>query len=149
MQLGARHSLRNGSYSTVRFGRAAHQLHPHQQTFATTIKSLFLVSSTSACIAASFGVATLLSIELRQVVDQLGDNGMVGTERFLRDRERPSEERFGFGVAPLRLIERAQIVERLRSAWAIGTEHFFLYRPRPPVQRLGVSELTLGLINDG
>jgi hypothetical protein len=39
MQLGARHSLRNGSYSTVRFGRAAHQLHPHQQTFATTIKS--------------------------------------------------------------------------------------------------------------
>ena len=28
-----------GSDSAVRFGRAARQLHPHQQTFATTLKS--------------------------------------------------------------------------------------------------------------
>jgi hypothetical protein len=37
-----RPSARNvhfGSDSAVRFGRAARQLHPHQQTFATTIKS--------------------------------------------------------------------------------------------------------------
>ena len=36
MQLGARHSLRNGSYSAVRFGRAAHQLHPQHLTRAAS-----------------------------------------------------------------------------------------------------------------
>ncbi len=34
--------VRNGSDCPVRFGRAARQLHPHQQTFATTIKWLHL-----------------------------------------------------------------------------------------------------------
>src|SRR5258706_4472241 len=36
MQLGARHSLRNGSYCAVRFGRAAHQLHPQHLTRAAS-----------------------------------------------------------------------------------------------------------------
>src|SRR5215469_5995971 len=34
-----RPSDRSGSDSAVRFGRAARQLHPHQQTFAMTIKT--------------------------------------------------------------------------------------------------------------
>src|SRR5215472_1430928 len=34
-----RNQDRYGSDSVVRFGRAARQLHPHQQTFATTMKS--------------------------------------------------------------------------------------------------------------
>jgi hypothetical protein len=35
------HNFRNGSGSPVHFGRAAHQLHLHQQIFATTIKSAY------------------------------------------------------------------------------------------------------------
>ena len=49
---------------------------------------------------------------------------MIGTERFLADRQRPLVERLGVGVATLSVVEHSQVVQRLSDIGMIGTERF-------------------------
>ena len=51
------------------------------------------------------GIATLVVVKRRQIVQRCRDIGMIGTERLFPDRQRALVERLGFGVATLRLCK--------------------------------------------
>ena len=68
---------------------------------------------------------------------------MIGTERFLPDRQRPLVERLGVGIATLGLVKLRQIVQRRSDIGMIGTERFLADRQRSLVERLGVGVATL------
>ena len=66
------------------------------------------------------GVAALVLVQLRQIVQAVATSGMVGTERLLVDRQRALVERLGLGVAALVAVEHSQIVQRLRDIGMVG-----------------------------
>ena len=57
------------------------------------------------------GVAALLLVQRRQIVQGLPDIGMTWRQRLFAHRQRPLEQRFGIGIALLPLIQRRQIVQ--------------------------------------
>ena len=107
-------------------------------------RALSLGSPAIACRAARRRRSDLgFAVKHRQIVQRLSDIGMIGTERFLSDRQRSLVERLGVGVATLVIVKHRQIVQRRSDIGMIGTERFLSDRQRPLEERLGVGIATL------
>ena len=51
------------------------------------------------------GIAALVVVKHRQIVQRLRDIGMIGTKRLFSDRQRALVERLGVGIATLLLVK--------------------------------------------
>ena len=91
------------------------------------------------------GIAPLLVVQERKIVQRRCDIGMIGTERFFAYRQRALVQRLGIGIATLVVVENRKIVQRQRNIGMIGTERFLANRQRALVQRLGIGIATLVL----
>ena len=100
-------------------------------------------------LGVSAGVATLVIVKKRQIVQRLSDIGMIGAERFLSDRQRALVERLGVGVATLASVKPRQIVQRRGDYGIFGTESFLSDRQRSLVERLGIGVATLFFVAFG
>ena len=74
----------------------------------------------------SVGIAVLLAVEIRQVVQYLSDLGMIGTECLLGDRQGPFIEKLGVCVTAFALMQPGQIVQQLGDLRVIAAERLFL-----------------------
>ena len=63
---------------------------------------------------------------------------MIGTKRFLADRQRALVQWLGVSVAVQLVVEHSQVVQRNRNVRMIGTKRLLLDRQRALIQRLGV-----------
>ena len=68
------------------------------------------------------GIAALLPVEHREVVETGGDIRMLGTERLLADGEGAFVQRLGLGIAALRLVERREVIETGGDIRMLGAE---------------------------
>jgi hypothetical protein len=68
---------------------------------------------------------------------------MLGTARFLIDRQRSLIQRLGVRVATLLLVQRREIVQRFRKIGMLGTERFLPDGQCSLEKRLGVRIATL------
>src|SRR5262249_61492617 len=67
---------------------------------------------------------------------RVSDSRIIGTERFLVDRQRALVERLGVGGSTLYAVKQRQIVQRRRDLRGIGTERFLVDRQRGPQKRV-------------
>ena len=67
------------------------------------------------------GIATLLVVQRTQIVERTCHIGMVGTERFLSNRQSSLVQRFGFVITTLVIVEQCQIIQRYCNFQMIRT----------------------------
>ena len=68
---------------------------------------------------------------------------MIGTERFLLDRQRPLVQRLGIGIATLVLVEPARLFSDLATSGWSGPSAFSRIASDSLVERLGIGIATL------
>ena len=58
-----------------------------------------------------------------EVIQGIGNVGMIGAQRLLEDRQGAPQERLGFCDVALLLVERGRVVQATRDVWMVGTVH--------------------------
>ena len=93
-------------------------------------------------------MARKIEVDVPEIEETLGNAGVIGSEGFFPNRERPQMSGLGFGIAALQPVTVAQIIERIRNVGMVGPEQLLAHGKRAAEHLVGLGEAAGDLIDE-